>query len=126
MSQRKHDIFTGGLILIGGLVLFVGFSRGLDTVSKQVNLSKPAQPQQPEPVDFYQQALNYGMQAAIAAQTAETRQEWEAVAALWSHALEKLQNIPQHNPDYDAVRQKILEYQTNREYAQKLQEIRSR
>ena len=125
MSQRKHDTSVGGLILIGGLVLFIGFSMGLDTLSKRVHLAKTEQTQETGPVDFYQEALNYGMQAAIAAQTAETEQEWATVSGLWSQAIGHLQSVPEYNPKYATVQQKISEYQTNREYAQKLQQLKS-
>lgn len=112
MSQRQHGIATG-LILVGGLALFVGFSKGLDTLAEQREPSEKT-----EQPDFYQQALNYGWQAAVAAQTAKTSQEWEIVSSLWSQAIGKLQSVPKNNPNYVAVRQKISEYRIYREYAQ--------
>lgn len=119
MSQQKHGIPKVGLILVGGLVLFSGFSIGLDMLYKRIHLGKTEQ------VDFYQQALTYGMQAAIAAQTAETYQEWATVSSLWSQAIGKLQSVPKQNPNYAAVREKIVEYRTNQEYAQKVQQLKS-
>lgn len=119
MSQQKHGISSVGLILIGGLVLFSGFSIGLDTLYKRIHLGKTEQ------VDFYQQALTYGMQAAIATQTAETYQEWATVSSLWSQAIGQLQSVPKRNPNYATVREKIVEYRGNREYAQKLQQMKS-
>ena len=115
MRQRKRSI-PAGLILVGGLVMFIGFSKELDVLAERLERSGKT-----EQVDFYQQALDYGMQAAVAAQTAKTSQEWEIVSDLWSQAIGKLQSVPENDPNYSAVWQKIAEYRKYREYAQKLQ-----
>ena len=148
MRQWKHGITTG-LILVGGLILFVGFSKGLDTLAEQIESSDKAEQIDPsdqteqiessgkteqiessgkteqiessdqtEQIDYYQQALDYGWQAAVATQTAKTGQEWETVSSLWSQAIGKLQSVPENNPNYPTVRQKVLEYRTYRTYAQ--------
>ena len=66
----------------------------------------------------YEDALATGWQAAVAVQTAQSRQEWEAVIAQWDRAIRLLRQTGQENPNVKVtVAAKIAEYDGYRDYA---------
>jgi hypothetical protein len=65
-----------------------------------------------------QDALDMGLSAAVAAQTAVSPDDWTLVASRWQQAIALLQQIPESSPDRDAAEQKISEYQANLAIAQ--------
>jgi hypothetical protein len=67
---------------------------------------------------LYNSALDTGWQAAVAVQTAQTRQEWESVADQWDQAISLIQTVKQEVGDADGVlAQKQTEYEQYRNYA---------
>lgn len=67
---------------------------------------------------FYESALSTGWDAAVAVQTATSRQEWEAVISKWDRAINLLHQSDQGNPQAtDLVDAKIAEYEAYRRYA---------
>jgi hypothetical protein len=67
---------------------------------------------------IYDSALDTGWQAAVAVQTAQTRQDWELVINQWNQAIELLQTVKQEIGDGDGrLTQKQEEYQQYRDYA---------
>jgi hypothetical protein len=67
---------------------------------------------------IYDSALDTGWQAAVAVQTAQTRQEWEAVAEQWDQAIVLLQTVKRESGDVDGqITQKQTEYEQYRDYA---------
>jgi hypothetical protein len=57
------------------------------------------------------------MAAAVAAQTAATPAEWQAVADLWSDAQLDMMAVPPDHPQRDAAQAKVQEYGANEEAA---------
>lgn len=67
---------------------------------------------------LHDSALETGWQAAVAVQSAQTRQEWESVVDQWDQAIELLQTVKQETGDTDgSLAQKQLEYENYRDYA---------
>ncbi len=81
----------------------------------------------PQPLDgsstntaqkLYNSALDTGWQAAVAVQSAQTRQEWEAVINQWDQAINLLQTVKQTTGNTDGtLAQKRNEYEQYRAYA---------
>jgi len=67
---------------------------------------------------LYDSALDTGWQAAVAVQSAQNRQEWEAVIDQWDQAINLLQTVEQAAGDIDGhLTQKQNEYEQYRAYA---------
>lgn len=66
------------------------------------------------PDGFWQAALDEGMTAAVMAQTAQTSQDWQRVAAQWQQAITSLDEMPVFSDEQAQVADKIAEYQANR------------
>ncbi|MBD2071188.1 hypothetical protein H6F93_27360 [Leptolyngbya sp. FACHB-671] len=66
----------------------------------------------------FQAALDTGMSAAIAAQTAVSQDDWNLVASRWQRAIAQLETIPTSAANYERVQQKIAEYRRNMMVAQ--------
>jgi hypothetical protein len=67
----------------------------------------------------FQAALDTGMSAAIAAQTAVSQDDWGLVASRWQRAIAQLETVPASDANYSRVQQKIAEYQRNLAIAQR-------
>ncbi|MDY7012236.1 MAG: hypothetical protein SVX43_01330, partial [Cyanobacteriota bacterium] len=78
----------------------------------------PDSPQTVEP-DFFYDGINLGMEAAQLTQTAKTQGEWEAVAQKWQQAIAAMRSVPSDSRDYNLAQQKVRDYQSNLNYAQK-------
>lgn len=63
--------------------------------------------------DYWQEALNLGMNAAQSVQSAQSISDWKQVANNWNLAIKHLETIPLNSPNYTKVRAKIIEYQQN-------------
>jgi hypothetical protein len=74
-----------------------------------------------ETLDYYAEALKQGMDAANGAQTAETPEQWSAVANTWNEAVRLLNQVPSENTNYAAAQSKKEEYILNREAARSRQ-----
>lgn len=67
---------------------------------------------------FYD-AVNAAMAAAVAAQTAQTPQEWARVAGSWQTAVVNMKAVAPDHPRYATAQQKATEYSKNFDYARK-------
>lgn len=67
----------------------------------------------------FQAALDTGMSAAIAAQTAVSQDDWNLVASRWQRAITQLETIPASDANHERVQQKISEYRRNLAIAQR-------
>lgn len=73
---------------------------------------------QEETLNYWQDALDTGMSAAVLAQTAKFPNDWELVASRWQRAIASLQAIPEADTQYQTAQAKIAEYQRNLQVAQ--------
>lgn len=73
-----------------------------------------------DPAQGWRLAINKATSAAELTQTAQTKADWETVASQWTEAIELLKIVPSDHPEYDRAQQKIVEYQRNLEYAQRV------
>ncbi|WP_017299833.1 hypothetical protein [Nodosilinea nodulosa] len=65
----------------------------------------------------WQQGTDLGWQAAVAAQTAQTKVDWQRVADLWGQAIAALERIPTDAPNYAEAQAKAQDYRGNRAIA---------
>lgn len=65
----------------------------------------------------YSQALEQGMAAAVATQTAQSANDWRQVEGQWQGAIDSLNSIPSSSDLFTTAQQKRQEYQANRTYA---------
>ncbi len=96
------------------------FDRNLPTgtTTKTVSTSSERLIEQPVFDPFYD-AVSTAMQAAEQTQTAETENEWGAIAAQWQTAIEMMKAVPENHPKYDVAQQRATEvYPVNFDYAQ--------
>ncbi|MEG4283970.1 hypothetical protein QUB68_12645 [Microcoleus sp. A006_D1] len=66
----------------------------------------------PKP-DSWREAVNNAQKAAILAQTAQSQNEWIAVASEWQKAVQLLRAVPSTSPNHQKAQQKVAEYQAN-------------
>ena len=66
----------------------------------------------PKP-DSWREAVNKAQRAAILAQTAQSQNEWIAVASEWQQAVKLVRAVPSTSPNYQKAQQKAAEYQAN-------------
>jgi hypothetical protein len=79
-----------------------------------VNSSSPGCPQQ---IDPFTKAINKAMGAATLAQSAQTKQEWDAVASGWLQAIANMQAVPSNSPKRAYAQKKVAEYLKNLDIA---------
>lgn len=72
------------------------------------------------PPDPYKLAINRATNAAIMAQSAKLKVEWEAVAIQWQDAVELMKIVPAFHPNYAVAKRKVIEYQKNANYASRV------
>jgi micrococcal nuclease len=65
----------------------------------------------------YSQALELGMAAAVATQTAESTSDWQQVEGQWQQAIAHLSAIPGNSDRFATAQQKRQEYEANLAYA---------
>lgn len=65
----------------------------------------------------YQQALERGMAAAVATQTAQSASDWQQIKGQWEGAIASLTAIPTTSALYATAQQKRQEYEVNLAYA---------
>lgn len=63
--------------------------------------------------DPWRDAVNKAQKAAVLAQTAQSKSEWNAVANEWKQAVALMKAVPAASPNYSKAQQKAAEYQTN-------------
>jgi len=66
----------------------------------------------PKP-DSWREAVNNAQKAAILAQTAQSQNEWIAVASEWQKAVGLMRAVPSTSPNHQKAQQKAAEYQAN-------------
>ncbi|NMF85113.1 hypothetical protein [Nodosilinea sp. P-1105] len=72
----------------------------------------------PGATDPWQQAMDLGWQAAVAAQTAHTAEDWQQVGDLWLAAVVSLKAMPPEAENYPKAQEKMQEYLANFEAAE--------
>jgi hypothetical protein len=72
----------------------------------------------PTATDPWERALEFGWEAAVAAQTAETELNWRRVGDLWLQAIAELEQVPPESPRRAEVPAKIEAYLANFDYAE--------
>lgn len=63
--------------------------------------------------DSFSLGLDKAMSAAVIAQSAIAKDDWDLVANQWQIAIELMKTVPGSNPNYAKSQQKITEYQRN-------------
>jgi hypothetical protein len=72
----------------------------------------------PRKIDSFTKALDKAMGAAILAQSAQSKQEWDLVVLRWIQAIEGMQAVPSDSPKRAFAQKKVAEYLQNMEVAQ--------
>ena len=63
--------------------------------------------------DPWREAVNKAQSAAVLAQTAQSQNEWIAVASEWQKAVQLMRTVPANNQNHQKAQQKAAEYQAN-------------
>lgn len=118
------------LILISSLIF--GCQQSPSNITSQTIPAPAIQPQQqsviptPQPsptqvqAGIFEEALSKGIGAATIAQTSHSKEDWELVAAKWGEAIDLLKSVPKSSSSYALAQKKVVEYQTNLNYANKM------
>jgi hypothetical protein len=64
-------------------------------------------------IDPFTKAINQAIRAASLAQSAQTKQEWDAVASAWIQAIANMQAVPSNSPKRAYAQKKVAEYLKN-------------
>jgi len=78
------------------------------------SLSVPSCPQN----DGFTESVNFATQASNLAQSANSKQDWDEVAALWVQAVAWMQAVPPGSPRRAFAEKKVVEYTRNLVYSQ--------
>jgi hypothetical protein len=80
----------------------------------------PTEPPVTPPVSAnpFRDAVNAATQASQLAQTATTKEDWQAVADAWEQAITLMQQVPESDPNYATAQDRAVAYQPNLTYAQ--------
>lgn len=78
------------------------------------SLSVPSCPQN----DAFSESVNFATQASNLAQSANSKQDWDEVAALWVQAVAWMQAVPPGSPRRAFAEKKVIEYMKNLVYSQ--------
>ncbi|MEG4022075.1 hypothetical protein [Microcoleus sp. S13C4] len=68
--------------------------------------------------DGFTEAVNFATQASNLAQSANSKQDWDEVAALWVQAVAWMQAVPPGSPKRAFAEKKVIEYMKNLVYSQ--------
>ncbi|MEG4045967.1 hypothetical protein [Microcoleus sp. Pol17_C1] len=68
--------------------------------------------------DGFTEAVNFATQASNLAQSANSKQDWDEVAALWVQAVAWMQAVPPGSPRRVFAEKKVIEYMRNLVYSQ--------
>jgi hypothetical protein len=68
--------------------------------------------------DGFTEAVSFATQASNLAQSANSKQDWDEVAALWVQAVAWMQAVPPGSPKRAFAEKKVVEYMRNLTYAQ--------
>ncbi|MEG4487123.1 hypothetical protein [Microcoleus sp. D2_18a_B4] len=78
------------------------------------SLSLPSCPQN----DAFTESINFATQASNLAQSANSKEDWDEVAALWVQAVAWMQAVPPGSPRRAFAEKKVVEYMRNLVYSQ--------
>ena len=78
------------------------------------SISVPSCPQN----DGFTESINFATQASNLAQSANSKQDWDEVAALWVQAVAWMQAVPPGSPRRAFAEKKVTEYMRNLVYSQ--------
>ncbi len=70
--------------------------------------------------DYFQEAINYGTNAANFTQTAKSIEDWNQVKDYWQKAINLMNEVPKSHPNYLTAQNRVIQYQNNSNYAQKV------
>lgn len=93
-------------------------------LSRAVEAKNPNKPQKSVSApsctqnDPFAESINFATQAANLAQSANSKQDWDEVAALWVQAVAWMQAVPPGNPRRAFAEKKVVEYMRNLVYSQ--------
>ncbi|WP_341737775.1 hypothetical protein [Microcoleus sp. CAWBG640] len=68
--------------------------------------------------DGFTESVNFATQASNLTQSANSKQEWDEVAALWVQAVAWMQAVPPSSPKRAFAEKKVVEYMRNLAYSQ--------
>ncbi|MEG4496825.1 hypothetical protein QUB05_11990 [Microcoleus sp. F10-C6] len=68
--------------------------------------------------DAFTESVNFATQASNLAQSANSKQDWDEVAALWVQAVAWMQAVPPGSPRRAFAEKKVIEYMRNLVYSQ--------
>jgi hypothetical protein len=83
-----------------------------------IEATAPVDRFEPLTTNPWDRAMEFGWEAAVAAQTAATEMEWRRVGDLWLQAIAELEQVPQDSPRRAEVQAKIQEYLVNFDHAE--------
>ena len=75
-------------------------------------------PPLPVPLDRFEQALDKAYGAATITQSAQSTEDWRAIAIQWREAISLMKAVPASSPHKVIARKKIIQYQQSLKYAQ--------
>lgn len=100
-----------------GEIYAVQLFRNDGTVATQPPLKVDAATTATATANPFYHAVKAAMAAAVAAQTAQTPQEWAGVARTWQTAVVNMKAVTPDHPRYATAQQKATEYSKNFDYA---------
>lgn len=65
----------------------------------------------------WDKAISKALEASDSTQSAQSTEDWETVADLWEEAIALMREVPANSPQFPEAGQKVIEYQSNAEYA---------
>ncbi|PSB07070.1 hypothetical protein C7B69_23720 [filamentous cyanobacterium Phorm 46] len=68
--------------------------------------------------DSFTESINFAIQASNLVQSANSKEDWDEVAALWVQAVAWMQAVPPGNPRRAFAEKKVVEYMKNLVYSQ--------
>ncbi len=84
-----------------------------ETTSTPAPGSPSPSPEGPSGEEIWKNARSTAYGAAVKAQTAQTRAQWNEVATEWQKAIDLMKDVPESNSNYQTAQEKVQEYQNN-------------
>ncbi len=88
----------------------------LATLAPAIEQTVTASPVQADPFVL---GTENALQASKLVQVAKTKAEWQQVADYWGSAVTFMQTVPASHPKYAIAQKKVIEYQSNLDYAKR-------
>ena len=104
-------------VVFGAALLFSPSRQGGAPVAEPPT-EAPTEAPIPVSATPFRDAVNAATQASELAQTASTKEEWQAVADSWQTAISLMQQVPDTDPNYATAKDRAVAYQPNLTYAQ--------